>query len=127
MPSSIQNILNLLGVRYLTRLKIGFSHAKKHKFKHSCQDSIDPMCSCSSGIETKIQFFLHCANFNIQGPTLLDKIAVIDVNLLTENEDSIVNTLLFRKPNSENSFNKAVLNTSTEFSLSTEIFNNPLF
>ena len=46
---------------------------------------------------------------------------------MTENDDSIVNTLLFGKPNSENSFNKAMLNASIEYILLTERFNNPLF
>ena len=78
------------------------------------------MCSCSSGIESTIHFFLHCANFNIQRQTLFDKIATIDVNILTENEDSIVNTLLHGKPNCENSFNKAMLNASIAYILSTE-------
>ena len=50
MLSSIYNIHNPLGVKYLTRLRIGFSHLKEHKFKRKFQDSIDPMCSCSSGI-----------------------------------------------------------------------------
>ena len=127
MPNSIYNIHNPLGVIYLTRLRMGFSHLKKHKFKHNFQDLIDPMCSCNSGIETAIHFFLHCAKFNTQRQTLLDNIATIDANILTENEDSIVNTLLFGKPNSENSFNKATLNALTEFILSTERFNNPLF
>ena len=63
------------------------------------------MCSCSSGIETRIHFFLHCANFSIQRQTLFDKIAIIDANILTENEDSIVNTLLFGKSNSEKRVN----------------------
>ena len=125
MPNSIYNIHNPLGVKYLTRLRIGFSHLKEHKFKHNFQDSIDPMCSCSSGIETTIHFFLHCANFNIQRQTLFDKIVTIDANILTENEDSIVNTLLFGKPSYENSFNKAMLNASIEYILSTERFNDP--
>ena len=43
MPNSIYNIHNPLGVKYLTRLRIGFSHLKEHKFKHNFQDSIDPM------------------------------------------------------------------------------------
>ena len=51
MPNSIYNIHNPLGVKYLTRLRIGFSHLKEHKFKHNFQDSIDPMCCCSSGIQ----------------------------------------------------------------------------
>ena len=70
------------------------------------------MCSCSSGIETTIHFFLHCANFNTQRQTLFDKIATIDANILTEKEDSIADTFLFGKPNSENSCNKAMLNES---------------
>ena len=57
MPNIIYNIHNRLGVQYLARLKIGFSHLKEHRFKQNFQDSIDPMCSCSSGIETKIRFF----------------------------------------------------------------------
>ena len=114
MPNSIYNIHNPLGVKYLTRLRIGFTHLKEHKFKNNFEDSIDPMCSCSSGIET-IHFFLHCANFNIQRQTLIDKIATIDMNILTKNEDSIANTLLFGKPNSENSFDKKKkLNASME-------------
>ena len=84
------------------------------------------MRSCSSGTETTIHFFLHCANFNTQGQTLFDKIATTDANILTENEYSIVNTLLFGKPNGENSFNKAMPNASIEYILSTEGFNNQL-
>ena len=49
------------------------------------------------------------------------------MNILTENEDSIVNTPLFGKPNSEDSFNKAMLNVSIEFILSAERFSNSLF
>ena len=124
MPNSIYNIHNPLGVKYLTRLRIGFSHLKEHKFKHNFQDSIDPMCSCSSGIETTIHFFLHCGNFNIQRQTLFDK---IDANILTENKYSVVITLLFGKPNCENSFNKTMLNASIEYILSNERFYNSLF
>ena len=85
------------------------------------------MRSCSGGIETTIHFFLHCANFNTQRQTLCEKIATINVKILTENEDSVVNTLLFGKPSSDNSFNKATLNASIECILSAERFNNPLF
>ena len=127
MPNSIFNIHNPLGIKYLTRLRIGFSHLKEHKFRHNFQDSIDPMCSCSSGVETTTHFFLHCANFYFQRQTLFDRITTIDENILTENEESIINTLLYGKINSENSINKAILNASIEYILSTERFNEPLF
>ena len=115
MPNSIYNIHNPLGVNYLTRLRIGFSHLKENKFKHNFrlrigfshlkennfQDLIDPICSCSSAIETTIYYFLHRANFDTQRQTLSDKIATIDANILTKNKYSIVNIVLFGKPNSE--------------------------
>ena len=85
------------------------------------------MCSCSSGIKTTIHFFLHCANFDTQRQSLFDNTATIDVNILTENVDGIVNTLLYEKTNSEISFNKVMLNMSTEFFLPCERSNNPLF
>ena len=62
------------------------------------------MYSCSSGIKTTIHFFLHYTNFNTQRQSLFGKIARIDASIFTEN--SVVNTLLFGKPNSENFFNK---------------------
>ena len=71
-------------------------------------------------------FLLHYANFNTQKQTLLDKIATIYANILTENEDSIVNILLFEKLDSEYSFEKAMLNVSIEFILSVERFSDPL-
>ena len=51
-PNSTFNIHNPLGIKYLTRLRVGFSHLKEHKFRHNFQDSRDPMCNCGSGIET---------------------------------------------------------------------------
>ena len=96
MSNSILNIDNSLGVKYLTRLRFGFTHLKVHKFKYNIQDSIDPMRGCSSGIETTINFFLHCTKFNTERQTtLFGKIATTDASILTEKDDSIINTLLF--------------------------------
>ena len=38
MPDGIYNIHNPIGVKYLTRLRIAFSHVKEHKLKHHFQD-----------------------------------------------------------------------------------------
>ena len=126
-PNSIFNIHNPLGIKHLTRLRVGFSHLKEHKFRHNFQDSIDPMCSCSSGIETTAHFLLHCPNYNIQRQALFDNIATIDAKVLRENEDTFVNILLFGKPNNEDSVNKKILNATIDFISSTERFDEPLF
>ena len=63
------NINNPLGLRLLTRLRIGFSHLKEYKLKYNFQDSVDPLCSCGIDVESTVHFFLHCPNFTMQRQT----------------------------------------------------------
>ena len=81
------------------------------------------MCSCC-GIETTIHFFLHCASFNTPRQTLFDKIATIDANNLTENEDNIVKLILSYLENEIVKIPSIKLNASIEFILLTARFNN---
>ena len=103
------NINNSLGLKLLTRLRIGFSHLKEHKFKHNFQDSIDPLCSCGNDIESTVHFFLHCQNFTTQRQTLLNRLKSINASIMTENENSLVRTLLFGRPDFLYSTNKEIL------------------
>ena len=66
------------------------------------------MCICSNGIEIMIHLS-SIAQILILKDKPSSTIATIDAKILTKNEDSIVNTLLFGKPNSENCFKKAML------------------
>ena len=125
--SNAFNINNSLGLKLLTRLRIGFSYLKEHKFKHNFQDSIDPLCSCGNDIESTVHFFFHCPNFTTQRQTLLNKLKSINASILTENENSVVKTLLFRRPDSRYSTNKEIINATISFILTTERFNCPLF
>ena len=40
--NNVFNINNLLGLKFLTCLRIGFSHLKERKFEHNFQDYVDP-------------------------------------------------------------------------------------
>ena len=121
------NINNPLELKLLTRLRIGFSHLNKHKFKHNFQDSIDPLCSCGNDTESTVHFFLHCQNFTTQRQTLLNKLKSINASIMTENENSVVRTLLFGRPDFRYSTNKEIINATISFILTTERFNCPLF
>ena len=57
---AIYNINNLLGLILLTRLRLGLSHLKEHRFKHNFQNRINPLCSCSLKIESTFHFLLQC-------------------------------------------------------------------
>ena len=46
--STVFNCHNPKGVKLLTRLRLGLSHLREHKFKHSFQDSLNPIRSCGN-------------------------------------------------------------------------------
>ena len=49
------------GLKLLTRLRLGLSHLREQKFRHSFNDTIDPFCLCgTNSFETSEHFFLHC-------------------------------------------------------------------
>ena len=68
-----------LGLKSLTRLRIGFSHLKENKFKQNFQNS---MTLCVA-MET----------------TLLKKLKSINGSILAEIENTVVRRLLFGRPN----------------------------
>ena len=61
--STVFNCHIPIGVQLLTRLRLCLSHLHKHKFKHSFQDSINPICNCGNDIKTSVHFPLHCSVF----------------------------------------------------------------
>ena len=45
-PNCISNIHDPFGIKFLTRLRLSFSHLREHKFKHNFKDNLNPLCSC---------------------------------------------------------------------------------
>ena len=116
-----------MGLKLLTRFRIGFSHLKKHKFKHNFQDSVDPLRSSGNDIKSTVHFFRHCSNFINQRQTLLKNLKSINASVMTENENSVVRMLLFGRPDFSYSTNKEIITVTISFILTTERFNGPLF
>ena len=61
-PNSIFNCHNPKKLKLLTRLRLGLSHLRDHKFKHSFQDSVNPTCNCGTDVKTT-HYLLHCPFF----------------------------------------------------------------
>ena len=40
------------------KLRLSLSHLREHKFKHSFQDTINPLCNCGQDIESSTHFLL---------------------------------------------------------------------
>ena len=61
--SPIYNIQHSGGLKLLTRLSVGLSHLREHKFRHNFNDTIDQICNCrTKAIESVEHFLLRCPN-----------------------------------------------------------------
>ena len=62
--NKIFNIHGQISIELLTRLRLGFSHLREHKFRHNFEDTLSALCSCSNEAETMLHLFLRCQFFN---------------------------------------------------------------
>ena len=92
---SIRPVPNLLfdaddphGVKLLTRLRVGLSHLKEHKFRHGFIDTIDPLCPCNMETESVSHFFLRCLHYTNLRLDLMNELMKIDSNLLLYNDNA---------------------------------------
>ena len=125
--NSFFNSHNPKGIKFITRLRLGLSHLREHKFKHSFQDSLNPFCSCGLDIESTGHYLLHCPTYITERRTLLSTIENIDNNLLDVCEPVLIKTLLFGSNLFDSNANTNVLNATIEYVLSTKRFEEPLF
>ena len=48
LKNSLFNVHNPIGWKYLTRLRLNFSHLNEHKFHHNFRDTANPLCCCNT-------------------------------------------------------------------------------
>ena len=68
--NSIFDIHNPLGIKFLTRLRLGLSHFHEHKFMHCFQNTLNPLCECGTvlwycGIDTVSDDSVIYIGFNL--------------------------------------------------------------
>ena len=67
--------LLIIGIKLLTRPRVGLSHLYEHKFHHNFNDTINPFCLCGPNeIEPVEHYLLHCPIYTIQRTTLLNSL-----------------------------------------------------
>ena len=103
---------NAKGIKFITKLRHGLSYLREYKFRHSFQDSLEPLGSCGLDIESTSHFLLHCPTYINERRTLLSTIENIDNNLLDLYEAVLIKILLV----GSNSFdtNTNVLNATID-------------
>ena len=87
---------NPKGIQLLTRLRLGSSHLRDHKFKHNFQDTVNPICNCGEDIETSCHYLLQCSLYTNERLALLNVIQGIDNSILELTDSYFVEALFLR-------------------------------
>ena len=61
-----KNCHNPKTIKYLSRIRLGLSHLSEDKYKHSFQDTLNPVCPCESDIETPCYYLISCPIFDAE-------------------------------------------------------------
>ena len=125
IPNSISSIFNPLGLKLIKRLWLGLSHLNEHRFNHNFNNCINPLCTCSLGIELAVHYFLHCNYYNSARISLLN-LNSVERTLLNLSDLSLVNVLLYGGHQFDDSQNAFILNSSIKYILISERFSGRL-
>ena len=124
---SIYEVHNPRGNKLLTRLRVGLSHLREHKYKHNFRDTTNPTCPCGSNEnETLEHYLLFCSYY--KGPRQQLFISLCkNISLLTfVNPQHICNLLLYGDPKLCLDTNKQIIKATMEFLISSKRFDTPL-
>ena len=116
----IFNCRNPKAIKLVTRLHTDLSHLRKDKFKHSFQDSLNPICSGGTNVES-------CTVFRNERLILLNIVKNIDNRLLDHSNLCLTQIFLFGNTSLDVYTNPSNLNAIIDFVISSKRFEKPLF
>ena len=114
------------GQSWITQLRMNLSPLKLHKFNYDFQDTHNPMCIASDGIEGTEHFLLHCKLYNTHRTDLLRNITLLlqkDITTIPDHEATKI--LLYGDTQANNDTNKKVLTQTISFIRSSNRFSKP--
>ena len=88
------NTNDTIGIKLITRLRLGFSHLREHKLKHNLQGTLNPLCSCSIEVESTSHYFLCSHFFDNFRAILMNNLRNIDSDLPTVADENFTNILI---------------------------------
>ena len=127
-PNKIFQRHNPKEIKLVTRLRLGLSHLREQKFKHTFQDTLKPVCSCGVDIETTSHYFLHCPLFHAERSSLLNYINEIDSTIFNKSDSVVTRILLYGNESFKDEVNLLILNATIDsFCLQTDLMNHFIF
>ena len=120
--NSFFNCHNLKEIKLVTRLRTCLSHLHENKFKHSFQDSLNPICRCGTNVKSCLHIFLHCSIFENERIILLSIVKNIDSNLFDYSDLCLTQVLLFGNISLDLNTNSPILNGTIDFIICSKRF-----
>ena len=115
------------GLKLLTRLRLGLSHLREHKFRHNFNDTIDTFFLCgTNNLETSEHFLLHCPTYAYLRGKLFENLHNNNILLLPLEKSLIIQILLYGSDNYNPSMNKVIISTVIDFIMQYKRFDDPL-
>ena len=109
------NINDSVGVKLLTRLRLGFSQIREHKFRYGFRGILNPLCPCSTEAETTAHYFLRCFFYNANRSALMNELNETDSSFSTLNENKFVDLILYGSDKFDGKKNHNVLMCIVKF------------
>ena len=124
--SNVYNIFDPIGLKLLTRLRLGFSHLNAHKFRNNFQDCLNPLCLCSLEIEDTIHYLLHCQYFLEHRINLINSVRSVSENFESFSDNDKRDILLYGDPRFDTNKNKLILELTITYIKNTDRFSGSL-
>ena len=122
VPNSCCNIHNLVGLKLLSRLRVGLNHLNEHKFKYNFSNCINPLCSCRFEVQSTTHIFLHCLCFSSIRNILFNELVSISKKFINLPDSSKVELIYLSFTQ-----NSSIINGSINYIMKSERFKGNLF
>ena len=125
--SNVYNIFDPIGLKLLTRLRLGFSHLNEHKFRHDFQECLNPLCLCNFEIENTTHYLLHCQYFSEHRINLINSVNSVFDNFESFSDNNKRDILLYGDRRFDTNKNKIILESTITYIKNTDRFSGSLF
>ena len=127
VPSNVYNVFDPIGLKLLTRLRLGFSHLNEHRFQHNFQHCMNPLCSCSLEIENILHYLLHCHHFFQNHIVFMNSVKSVSESFNSLSDNVKKDVLLYGDTRVDENKNIFILEATLSYIKSTERFSGSIF
>lgn len=94
IENSTYRIHDPTGIKFVNRLRAGFSDLQEHKLRYNFVDTLNPLCTCALETECTGHFFLHCHNYTSLRTILMNESRDINSSLASCSCNDILGVIL---------------------------------